>query len=204
VTFVRLLWSLGLAAFIGLLAYGLAAQGSDTTIDDGLVRGETTPAPPLRLEVLSGGGGPAWDRAAADGTVDVEELRGTPLAINFWASWCKPCDTEAAVLRDGWKAARDRGVLLVGVNQQDRRSEARRFMARHAITFPHVRDPGRDTADEWGVSGLPETFFVTARGGVAAHVVGAISRAQFDAGVDAAIAGRPQPPRVGGAQGARQ
>ena len=200
----RLTHALGaaaLAGFVGLVSYGLAKQGADTTIDDALAEGERAEAPELRLPPLAGGGGRAWDRAAADGTVDIGELRRTPVVINFWASWCDPCKKEAPVLREGWTRAREKGALVVGLNQQDGRSEARRFIARERLDFPHVRDEGRDTADDWGVSGLPETFFLSARGAVVGHVVGAISRSQFDEGLAAATSDTPMRPQLGGEQG---
>ena len=199
---MRGLGTLAVATFVGLLSYGIAAQSPDRSIDEAIVRGVLADAPELRLPPLSdSGGGALWNRAASDGAVELSELRGAPIVLNFWASWCQPCEVEAPVLRDGWADARARGALVLGLNQQDRRSEAHAFIRRHELSFPHVRDQERDVADDWGVSGLPETFFITSGGKVAAHVVGAIDRSQFEAGLNAAIRGVPGSATRGGAQG---
>ena len=198
---LRALGTVAVASFVGLLAYGLAARGADTTIDDALARGELPSAHALRLPPLVSGGDERWRRAAADGLVDLGELRGAPVVVNFWASWCEPCEAEAPVLREGAERASRAGALVLGLNQQDHRAKAREFIAKHGLRFPHVRDRERGTADEWGTTGLPETFFITAGGRVAAHVVGAIDRADFDAGLEAALDERALAPRAGGVQG---
>ena len=153
------------AAFVGLLAYGLAARAPDRTIDEALAAGSGAPAPDFELEVLvpsAGGSGPsaAFRRAAEDGTVALSELRGIPIVLNLWASWCSPCATEAPVLASAWPPAARDGVLFLGLNQQDIRDEARQFVARHDLAFPHVREGMKVTARAYGATGLPETFFI--------------------------------------------
>ena len=191
--------------FVALLAYGLLSKAPDKTIDSALADGRSVAAPGFALRVLERGKpGPlsdVWSRAAADGTVDLRELRGTPLALNFWASWCDPCRSEAPLLERGWKQARAQGVLLVGLDQQDAPDNARAFIREFGLTFPHVREAGRDSARRWGVTGIPETFFIDARGRIVGHVIGVVNAQQFDAGVRAARAGKPVPSETGGAQG---
>ena len=195
---------LALVGFIALLAYGVVAQAPDTTIDDALARSETTAAPGFALASLQRGQpgalGSRWDRAAADDRVDLGELRGTPLVVNFWASWCDPCRTEAAVLERGWKRARERGVLFVGLNMQDVSQDARDFLAEFGLSFPNVRDPTNDTARAYGATGIPETFFISAKGKIVGHVIGTVSEVQLDRGVAAALSGRPQGADQGGEQ----
>ena len=89
-------------------------------------------------------------------------------------------------------------MLFVGLNQQDAREDARDFVRTFGLTFPHVRDPGNGTARAWGVTGLPETFFIDRRGRVVSHVIGVVSDEQLAAGIRAAVAGRPSVEAEGG------
>ena len=190
-------------SFIALLTYGLFTQAPDTTIDDALSKAQAVPAPGFELPVLTDGNPGdqlegAWRTAAADGRVDLAELRGTPVVLNFWASWCDPCQEEAPVLRRGAERWRDQGVLFVGLDMQDVREDAREFLREFELDFPQVRDPTNATARRWGVTGIPETFFISARGEVVGHVIGSISAQQLDAGARAAREGRPLSTTRGG------
>lgn len=181
--------------FVGLLAYGLAAKGTNDEIDSALADGRAVRAPGFTLEVLERGElpprlertvGPAFE----DGRVSIEELRGTPLVLNLWASWCTPCREESPRLREGWERHGPRGVAFVGLNIQDLRDDARAFSREFGLTYPSVRDARRGVADRYGATGIPETFFVDARGRVVGHVIGVVSEEQLEAGVLAARTGR--------------
>ena len=190
--------------FVVLLFYGLATQAPETTIDDALARGQTAAAPELDLAVLASGDPGSlmrpWQRAAGDGRIELRELRGTPVVLNFWASWCVPCREEAPLLEQGWQRARDEGVLFLGLNMQDVRGDALRFLRRYGQTFPNVRDPSNATARRWGATGIPETFFISSRGEVVGHVIGVVAERHLRQGVAAAVAGRPLGARRGGEQ----
>ena len=200
----RALGIVSAVAFVGLLAYGVTAQAPDTTIDDALAAGRAVPAPGFELDVLVDGRpgplAPAWQQAAADGRVDLAELRGTPVVLNFWASWCDPCREEAPLLQRGWRSARRQGVLFVGINMQDVREDARQFLREFGQDFPNVRDPTRDTARRWGATGIPETFFISRQGKVVGHVIGVVSARQLSEGMRAARDGRPRGADRGGDQ----
>jgi cytochrome c biogenesis protein CcmG/thiol:disulfide interchange protein DsbE len=189
--------------FVALLAYGLTTTGVDTTIDSRLSESRAPRAPAFELPVLQQGApGRELRRtvtdAAGDGTVALAELRGRPVVVNFWASWCPPCRTEAPLLERRWRRGRGGGVVFLGLNMQDLTGDARDFIDEFDISYLNVRDKGNDVATEWGVSALPETFFVDARGRVVGHVVGAISRRQLAAGIAASRAGRVLGQRSGG------
>jgi cytochrome c biogenesis protein CcmG/thiol:disulfide interchange protein DsbE len=193
-----------IALFVALLAYGLLSKSPGTTIDSSLAEAKAPPAPGFELDVLEEGVvGPRLERVAralADGELSLNELRGRPVVLNFWASWCPPCREEAPRLERRWRSSRGRGVLFLGLNMQDLTGDARDFIREFGLSYPHVRDPGDDVARDWGVPGLPETFFISARVRVVAHVIGAVSARQLDDGVRAAIAGRPLEALEGGAR----
>lgn len=189
--------------FLGLLAYGVLTRPQDTTIDDRLAQSQTAPAPGFDLPILQHGVlGPTLTRklapALADGRVSLDELRGVPVILNFWASWCVPCRDEAPALERGWQRARPQGVLYVGLNMQDISEDARTFVGEVGMDYLTIRDRSNGVARDYGVTGIPETFFIDRAGRVVGHVVGAISLAQLTAGTAAAKRGRPVGVQTGG------
>lgn len=190
--------------FIGLLVFGVVAQAPDTTIDDAIARSEPAMAPGFTLDVLTPGTvrgdlGARATLAIAEGRLALEELRGTPVVLNLWASWCDPCRTEAPVLERGSRRAARRGVLFVGLNMQDAPGDAREFLREFRVTYPNVREGDNRTARRYGATGLPETFFIDAGGRAVAHVIGAITADQLRDGIAAARSGNPTVLGAGGA-----
>jgi len=201
----RVLSLLAVVAFVALLAYGLLSRGADTTIDSGLAEGNAPLAPEFELEVLARGAIPARldqdvEPELSDGSLSLAELRGTPFVLNFWASWCGPCREEAPILERGWREHARRGVLYLGLNMQDITDDALAFLSEFKVSYPSVREPGRETAQAYGATGLPETYFITARGRVVGHVVGVVTAGQLDAGARAARSGEVVGARTGGAR----
>lgn len=177
------------AAFLSLLAYGLVNESDNDAIDQALVRGASAPAPDFELAVLAPGAGglpPGPTRALADRRLSLAELRGTPVVLNSWASWCPPCRTEQPDLQRAWSASRGGGALFLGLNQQDLTGDARDYLAEFRVGYPQVRDPSDEVSRSFGATGLPETWFIDARGQVVGHVIGAISPEQLRDGVEAA------------------
>lgn len=190
--------------FIALLAYGLSVKGPSNSIDERLADGRSAAAPAFSLELLDPGAVPAplredFDRAAADRRISRDELRGSPVVINLWASWCSPCRQEAPLLRNGWRRWGKRGVLFLGLDIQDLRGDARNFLREEGVTYPTIRDPGKDVAHDYGATGIPETYFLTAGGRVVAHVIGVVSERQLEIGIAAARQGRVAGKERGGA-----
>jgi cytochrome c biogenesis protein CcmG/thiol:disulfide interchange protein DsbE len=144
------------AGLLGLLVWKLTHQ------DHAPAPGSA--APGFTLSRLDGGG-----------SVDLAALRGKPVVLNFWASWCIPCKAEAKVLEQAWKSYRGRGVVFVGVDYHDLASDARRFVAAHGLTFPMVRDGSGAVGSRYGITGVPETYVVDRRGDVVLHVPGPIT-----------------------------
>ena len=191
--------------FVALLAYGLLSKAPDDSIDQGLKRSGSAAAPGVELPVLERGSlGPALSArvgpALARSRLNLSELRGVPVVLNFWASWCDPCRTEAPLLQRAWQGAQGGGVLFLGLNMQDITDDAHAFTRDARITFPGIRDRSNGVARRWGVTGLPETFFIAPNGRVVGHVIGAVSEQQLAEGIAAARAGRVLGVEGGGAR----
>ena len=86
------------------------------------------------------------------------------MILNFWASWCIPCKEEAPVLEAVWKRYRSQGLVVLGVDIQDVRGDARRFARRNGMSYPLAYDGPGNTVSHYGVTGVPETFFVAPSG----------------------------------------
>jgi cytochrome c biogenesis protein CcmG/thiol:disulfide interchange protein DsbE len=128
-------------------------------------------------------GGPApvfaLDRLDGAGRLSLASLRGKAVVVNFWASWCEPCKTESKALEQTWRRYRGKGLVVLGVDYNDVRGDAKRFASHHGLTYPIVRDKG-GVGDRYGLTGVPETFFVDRRGRlVAYHVKGPVNEAKF-------------------------
>jgi cytochrome c biogenesis protein CcmG/thiol:disulfide interchange protein DsbE len=115
-------------------------------------------------------------RAFDGGEVALQALRGQVVVVNFWASWCYPaCYEEAPMLERAWQAYKDRGVMMIGVNIQDKEEPAKKFIAQFNFTFPNAPDPAGRVSVDYGVYGVPETFFIDRAGRVRHKHVGALT-----------------------------
>ena len=144
-------------ALIGLLAYGVAQNGSDATIDDAIAAGRRPAAPALTLPLLDGGG----DSSLA-------AYRGRVVVLNFWASWCAPCRDEAPLLERWHRRIAPRQATVLGVDALDAAGPARGFVRRFGLSYPNLRDASAGKLKPYGVSGYPETFVVDRKGRIAA------------------------------------
>ncbi len=96
--------------------------------------------------------------------------------VNFWASWCYPaCYEEAPALARAWEKYKDRGVVMIGIDIQDKDEAARKFLAQFKHTFPNAPDPLGRVSVDYGVYGVPETFFIDRAGRVRWKHVGAVT-----------------------------
>ena len=125
---------------------------------------------------LVGHSAPTFTLPSIDGgTVSLSRFRGQVVVVNFWASWCNDCLLEHGVLGQAWQRYRDQGVVVLGVVYQDAASNARRYVRELGGSWPQAMDAGSKTAIAYGVRGVPETFFISRNGTVAAHHSGAVS-----------------------------
>jgi cytochrome c biogenesis protein CcmG/thiol:disulfide interchange protein DsbE len=149
----------------------------------------THPASPPKI----GGPAPAFAlrRLNGTGTMSLASLRGKAVVLNFWASWCGPCKSEAPLLEQLWHEYRGKGVVFVGMDSNDASGDALRFLRAHDITYPVVSDEnGLVAANRYGVADLPVTYFVDRRGRlVATHLLGPVNKyeSQFRSALAAAM-----------------
>lgn len=122
---------------------------------------------------------PLYDR---DSTLALAHLAGRPVVLNFWASWCLACRDEASVLEAGWRRYGPE-VAFVGVAINDEPAASRAFIARYGKTYWLGPDVDGSMAVDYGLFGVPETFFISADGRVVAKHTGPLSATQLDARV---------------------
>ena len=145
---------------LGAQALAVAAVGVLATL---LVWSLThqTPAPKV------GAKAPAFSlrRLSGDGALSLRSLRGKTVVLNFFASWCHPCKQEAPVLEQLWRTDRAHGLVVVGVDANDARGDAKRFVQAHHLTYPVVFDhDGRIAASRYAIFDLPVTYVLNPKG----------------------------------------
>lgn len=181
----QLLALLLIAALLGLLVWKLTRDSSGVGLVAAIKRGDRPLAPTFDLPVIwdERGTWPARVRPALDdGRVALEELRGTPVVLNFWASWCIPCKEEAPYLAAAAKAYR-KDVAFLGLDIQDFTQDARNFLDKLDVPYPSVRDGSNGSYTAYGLTGVPETYYIDARGRIVAHAAGALSRDELERGL---------------------
>jgi cytochrome c biogenesis protein CcmG/thiol:disulfide interchange protein DsbE len=158
--------TLALAAFVGLLAYGLLSKGGSS-----LAIGQT--APDKELQHLNG---------PDEG--DIADYRGHWVLLNFWASWCEPCKAEAPELERFYRRHGREGFVILGINLDDAADDARAFVDRYGLSYPQLRDgDGSERRDAYGMTGFPESFLVDPAGDVALIRRGPVDAAYLDGAV---------------------
>jgi len=169
---------------IAVVSFALAACSSDRGTTPSSSSGSipasnaaTAPLLPTRADAL-----PDFTLARYDDLL--RQLRGTPVIVNLWGSWCPPCKTEAPMLAEAHRTYGDR-VQFIGVDIEDSVSAGRQFVRRYGWTFPSIRDPDFPSAFRQGLGfvGQPDTLFYDAAGHLASSWQGPITKDALRSGV---------------------
>ncbi len=112
----------------------------------------TRPAPDFTLTTLDGD------------SLTLSDYQGQVVLVNFWASWCPPCNAEVDDLNAYYEAHKDEGFTIIGVNVEDTPEDAKAFVEQHGVAFPIVIDTEAKVAGDYNVIGLPSSYFINQDG----------------------------------------
>jgi cytochrome c biogenesis protein CcmG, thiol:disulfide interchange protein DsbE len=148
------------------LTVGLTNNNVSNGIDGALAKGQRPAAPNFTLPVLTSAPGlpPVGQQ------VSLSQLRGHPVVLNIWASWCVPCTQEAPVLQSLWDHYRSKGVIVLGVDVKDLEGDAVAFHTKYGLTYPTVHDGAGSVQAAFGSTGVPENFVIDKQGRIAGDI----------------------------------
>ncbi|HLW02014.1 MAG TPA: TlpA disulfide reductase family protein [Ktedonobacterales bacterium] len=121
-----------------------------------------------------------WESASGQ-TIRLSSLKGKPVILNFWASWCTPCNAETPLLQTTWQQYRADGVAFIGIDYQDQQQEAQQFLQKYHVTYPTGPDASGSISVDFGVSNVPATVFIDRSGVVVRQVLGPVNAKMLDA-----------------------
>ena len=163
-------------ALVGIIGYTFYQQQ----------QGTVTEGPAPAFEVV------AWDfdgLAMPGETLNLESLSGKTVVINFWASWCIPCQEEAPYFERTWQDYRDQDVVFIGVNTDDTDVTAREYIQKYGLTYPHGPDRGERMEESFGFTGIPETFIINADGEIMRHFISSPGEGELRRAIEDALQG---------------
>lgn len=133
---------------------------------------------------------PPFELTLFDGNkISLNDLRGKAVFLNFWASWCAPCRVEARDLEAAWQQLKDKNIVFLGIDLQDSERNAIDFLKEYNVTYPNGQDASGKIAVDYGVWGIPESFFIDPQGQITYKHVGGIRAATVSAKLEEARRG---------------
>lgn len=169
-------------AFFGLLAWGVLHQDAKP---GSLAVYDSTGEAAVKVRVM-----PQFTlRTFDDAQFESIALQGKVVMIDFWASWCPPCKAEAPTLNRVYQAYKAKGVEFVGVAIWDRDVDVQKFLDAAGTSFTTGKDPRGELAVEFGLTGIPEKYFVNAHGEIVRKFVGPLDEARLSKVLDEILAG---------------
>ena len=165
----------GIGALTALLAFGLANR-SPVTGRSGVTRIDK-PAPTINMTLYGGG------------VLSPADYADKPVVVNFWASWCGPCRQEAPIFERLSQEYGERGVQFIGINIQDAEADAEAYLREYDITYPNGRDDNGSISIDYGVIGIPVTFFINKDGVVQRRWAGVMRETQLRQWIDELVLG---------------
>jgi cytochrome c biogenesis protein CcmG/thiol:disulfide interchange protein DsbE len=168
---VPILASVAGACLVGLLIYGVSAQSANRTLDE-LVANKQHPVAPDATRSLPVLGG--------RGTISLASLRGKVVVLNFWASWCEPCQVEAPLLERAQSQLQRHDATVLGVTYLDASPDSQSFVSRYHLSYPNLRDNSGTFARSYGTDQLPESFILDRHGRIVAISRGEINQRFLD------------------------
>jgi cytochrome c biogenesis protein CcmG/thiol:disulfide interchange protein DsbE len=131
-----------------------------------------------------------FDRIAMAGQpVSLSSLKGKTVVLNFWASWCIPCQQEAPMFERAWNDYKDQGVVFLGVNTEDTYSAAFDYIQKYNLTYPHAPDAGGRAEKAYRITGIPETFVINGDGEIVEHFISTPNESELRSAIERAMSG---------------
>lgn len=121
------------------------------------------------------------DSLTGNQKVSLSDLRGNGVVLNFWATWCGPCREEMPLFESAWQKYRDKNIVFLGIDVQDDRGNARKFLEKSGITYQNLYDPSGTVSGKYGVIALPATFFIDKNGNITAKNYGSFAGSEGEA-----------------------
>lgn len=135
----------------------------------------------VKASPLIGKQAPDFTLKTFDGKdVTLSDLKGKTILLNFWASWCMPCRQEADALETSWLKYKNEDVIFIGVNVWDESSNAKQYLTQFGGGYINALDPSEEIQVDYGVGGVPETFFIDSSGYVRAKFTGPLTKQIID------------------------